>query len=605
MSVQASVSPRVRTLHFVVLEHGLGGRHSSLEHLSGCIRNAFEAKKRRNDGHEEEVIVLNHAGNDGWKSYVPGIVGCASRLRAFVLSSVRHVVQDRQARWYSRIACDANAVSPDCTPPLWRMCFHCIGFSMGGLVIRAALPRLQKAMRETFHQGMEGRGGSQYQHEVQWKTFLTLSSPHLGCRVPHPSMKGRYSLAGLLHPLPIFITSFADLMCLNNVMERLLQPRYLEALRLFDRRVLLGALGDRVVWNYSSCFFLPMTERFLLQRWRPAGPLELLYMEKHQLCHHAVRPPPTSVNGSRESSRHSVFSVCVQAEQGDGESGQKDNTDAAGKRERTRVTETETPHAMIPRSVRRLSCIPWVGFSECEERVLADTALLLSQAGIRPARNLEDLNSNKIILLQPPPSASCYKRRMKSAAHCETKKSSPTSAQPASFPGWINPLTWPREYLEKEREMGLRFLSGAGPVELHVVDFVGATEDYLDEWLEARHESDGEDTHYAFSSSIAKRLLRRAYYCAHSMMIGADNESASDEEEEGVEEGAVRPPQGGSSTAGRGKNLDNDSSVASPHKRQVVESSANTMYSSPSTARSRPADSLGFVSHFVAATVLS
>lgn len=351
---------------------------------------------------------LAHKGNNDCMSG-DGLKICASRFSSFVVDSVAKIVElvkrienDEKAAKENpcehsvpsdklhpsegkgmregnstrmrSIECEVEgeARSLDSYCPSWTLVFHFLGFSLGGLVIRAALPSLMSCIAEAYPTTKEGsktkknkvgkgeevlerdphagfctasagrlpachatkrsetrpqeessmkgvnirrketlnaqlserhsssemfspmcsrkvtekegdarcmkecketeENQNEYSWKVKWKTFFSLSTPHLGCRVPFPQLKTIFRCAKIVYPfLPL---SLQQLMLLDSFIEKeMLSPLYLDALKQVENKVFVSVRQDQLVWSYSSAFCLTPAERMILDGWQPKEPI--------------------------------------------------------------------------------------------------------------------------------------------------------------------------------------------------------------------------------------------------------------------------------------------------------------------------------------------
>eukprot|EP00796_Vickermania_ingenoplastis_P004662 gene4662-3359_t len=388
------------TVEFVVLEHGLGGTHEDLRGLEACIRHTFDQKQRCRQGALQQrtgrdgrcerpspqqtasapcegcrcphgavptmsLVTLNHDGNDGWLGRTGSIAQSAVRLTRFVEERIAQAIAAEQGR--------LEAAAPDCVPAeahpamspsgtrthvpehrgngvtqVWRLVLHLVGHGAGGLILRAALPRMMASLEARYTSrlhtvvkcsprghlnttGMEHPNyhyhhrGFVYAYEWCWGTIVTICCPHLGARLRHPLLNNDYlanqhcvdgglmtcsrkvgeragdgrinCCDGCVQQVSIISREIALAKGYDYLEVELLKPQYLSSLRRFKQKVFIGALDDRVVWNYSSCFVLPLTERYYAEQWSPGmmdqvvrRPLfDVAWKQKVSLCAEAVR----------------------------------------------------------------------------------------------------------------------------------------------------------------------------------------------------------------------------------------------------------------------------------------------------------------------------
>lgn len=122
--------------------------------------------------------------------------------------------------------------------------FVAIGHSMGGLILRAALPVLQQQIMQAYPEPI---------HRVSWDVFCTIATPHLGVRYMRSKLK---SWVGGVFGARLS-TGLADLFDCSDVLRTtLVTPASLKAWRNFNRRVLVNGVNDETVLSYSSSFIV-------------------------------------------------------------------------------------------------------------------------------------------------------------------------------------------------------------------------------------------------------------------------------------------------------------------------------------------------------------
>lgn len=523
------------TVEFVVLEHGYGGNHYDMEHVGVYIGEEFRKLLRgsrsgfaadaddhqqlqgaprassrsaascetlscvemRSTGidspccrvHKQQrrfFVVLNHPGNDGWSCF-PGIIPCGEKLANYVMEHV-----DDSVKRYQQLVrhgdcrvtqmpdtsagCCKGAETRSDEPVqrncfVWSLVFHFVGFSMGGLILRAALPRLQAAVERRYTMLLNSNGdpssapSGQVTYKVEWKHFFSLSSPHAGSRVAHPFSKSTYKLITNLHRFHLLPKVLQDMTLQNDELEKgLLQPSYLRALRRVDRKVFLGTVGDSMVWNYSSSFFLPTGERFLLDGWEPSTSAIFNYTRKKLIAEELVRR-----ERGRRHQQFPMYSLTLGAAQ-----------EASASRN-------------DPLS---LHSVPWFQLRMQRSDQYTYTAFhngkLLDALGIHPAKNLTELERNGLIISQndehdesAPQREGAPSPALRSDPRVEKRRRLPrrSSFSREHAGNWITEQSWPSSYLPRERKIAARFLRAVGPVELHMFDAYGAVEHYCDEYM--------------------------------------------------------------------------------------------------------------------------
>lgn len=662
---------------------------------------------------------LNHSGNDFWQS-CDGLAVCGARLTLFVVESVLQVVKK-----VNKIEMEELTTKPKCSTSMrpdsssseevendgtglvrdtshfsgstWTLVFNFLGFSLGGLVVRAALPSLMTRIHEEFPESSQKmtaekfnsqcteetcsndeashvrnltffRGGlsslpnhftkemekisfsenvgsenemkkshtslaqnrkrascvsgssafekkmrqekqlnreegdkadAQFKHswKIVWMSFFSLSSPHLGCRVPFPKTKNLYRCARLVSP--VLPASIQELLLLNSFIEqKLLSPLYLNALKQIQHKYFVAVRLDRAVWSYSSAFFLTPQERMFLTGWTPKTPVvnklafplpylssyekvltnkpfvpQTVHNAKIQICGETSfeRTVPTVYRGGDDSDENLILtqaaatsktftagavnsvssplksstlsrfndkvtilhfdspylmstvdccanplsapelSVCGAASFSGCEMKKNRRVDSdyegsgsAASVSSLRKTVTKSPVTYPPRDGNRT---PWVFYEEGEKEAMEDTTTFLHSLSIFPASCLEEIKTNGVIAVQkkdnsfPPLSTTITNAHQSCGDAFQESKN------------WINPVTWPEDCLPRERRMAETFLEGIGPVEIHVVDFTVAVEDFLDKLLRMKK------TNRKNVPKVVKKILSHLLNNSHSLQL--------------------------------------------------------------------------------------
>ncbi|KAK7195009.1 putative serine esterase (DUF676) [Novymonas esmeraldas] len=231
---QESTSRTHRSLHFVLLHHGYRGHASDFQYLCEISERGLQdaASDGVCDG-KDFILVLPH-GSDSVGTD-DGVWVCARRFIEHACGVVAATVAEE---WN---AADEDAPTTSGGAREHALHFSAVGHSMGGLILRAALPRLMRRIENAFAASCE----------VHWDAFCTLATPHLGIHCVRSrvvSCMGRY----IGH---YFFTSVADLFCKNDVVRvDLLSDESLAAWGRFRRRVLLNTVNDGAVMSHSSGF---------------------------------------------------------------------------------------------------------------------------------------------------------------------------------------------------------------------------------------------------------------------------------------------------------------------------------------------------------------
>ncbi|CAC9505046.1 conserved hypothetical protein [Leishmania infantum JPCM5] len=244
-----------RTLCIVLLHHGYRSKASDFRYLCRVCKQALKDLKtnatKANDGAPPlptpRFVFIPPRDNDGLKMDA-GVLACARRYVRQVCLTVYAIVAEELGIGdeQSCVAAKATGATADSatTAVKHKLCFSAVGHSMGGLILRAALPELIKNIEEKYEAFKEVC-------EVHWDVFCTLATPHLGLRYMHSkrtAFLGRHVGCHLWKAM-------ADLFCRNSVVGvDLVSDACLAAWSRFKRRVLVNVVNDDTVLAYSSSF---------------------------------------------------------------------------------------------------------------------------------------------------------------------------------------------------------------------------------------------------------------------------------------------------------------------------------------------------------------
>ncbi|SCU72410.1 Putative serine esterase (DUF676), putative [Trypanosoma equiperdum] len=222
----------------VVLQHGSHGTHLDL----ACLSQYLKAKDPR-------LIVWESYKNEGMRTD-DGVVPCGERLADNLIREIKELCSTP-----TQSGGDGGREKV-----VVQMSFVC--HSMGGLIVREALPRVWDKV--------ESQKGKL---EIEWNMFCTIATPHGG--VCQMASTLRYYLGRLISFF--YSTSYHDMFLGSDVLtDRLLSPKHLSCLAAFKRRLLVSSINDILVPLMSSGFMLTPSQRGL------AG--DMLREEQKQLC---------------------------------------------------------------------------------------------------------------------------------------------------------------------------------------------------------------------------------------------------------------------------------------------------------------------------------
>eukprot|EP00760_Papus_ankaliazontas_P010653 PhM_4_TR14399/c0_g1_i1/m.10217 len=196
---------------FIVLQYGSHGRLEDFSRFKDAIVSSLPHTEGR-----RRVIVW---GTDSFRRFRTdrGVKHCGTALALELISEMK------------------NLLLGDTTAVL-RMC--CIGHSMGGLILRHALPQvmLEPALPHD---------------RIDWVSFVTLASPHLGCAGLNAVLRAGAWLLG-----KVYSQAYWELMLNSNELTDLCSESCLMALRRFKHRDLYANVSDHLVpFATSSLMF--------------------------------------------------------------------------------------------------------------------------------------------------------------------------------------------------------------------------------------------------------------------------------------------------------------------------------------------------------------
>ncbi|KAG5475175.1 hypothetical protein CUR178_04626 [Leishmania enriettii] len=249
-------------LHFVLFHHGYHGEGSEFKcwcKIRELIRQGHklagaEARDSAPCSAAMKFVFITPCCNDGFNAD-DGVMLCGSRFSRYVKETVSMVVAEelgivfkksRNKKKVTRDAADGMDRAATWRKP--KLSFSAVGHSMGGLVLRAALPDIVQYIESTFT-------APPYECEVSWEVLCTLSTPHLGVR--YMDSKCLTFLGGCIGSA--LSRALADMFWKDEVLTRdLVSDVYLGAWSRFKRRVLVNAVNDHTVLTYSSSFLLTL-----------------------------------------------------------------------------------------------------------------------------------------------------------------------------------------------------------------------------------------------------------------------------------------------------------------------------------------------------------
>ena len=251
--METSISPsetaeRLSCFHFVLLHHGYHGQARDLYYLSGIAEDAMKpapnAGSSAAPSASPHFVFVHPKGNDRLQTE-EGVLACARRY-------VDHACATIEATLMSAIGADEKAVAKSDHPArLVEVHVSAVGHSMGGLILRAAFPAIERKMEQLVAQLPQVQ-------DVHWDTFCTMATPHLGVhymRSPVMTFLGG-SIGHHVSP------AIADLFAKNTLLTcDLVTDKSLAAWARFKRRVILNVVNDGTVLVHSSSFVMPVSVR--------------------------------------------------------------------------------------------------------------------------------------------------------------------------------------------------------------------------------------------------------------------------------------------------------------------------------------------------------
>ncbi|EPY25599.1 hypothetical protein STCU_06644 [Strigomonas culicis] len=215
------------SLHFIVMQHGYHGAQTDMQYLADSLRTGAPPH--------------THVVQTG-VSYLKtefGVRYSATQLVANVADEVTRAVAVQRAR-----------LPPPAPPVPLELRLSFVAHSMGGLVVRAALPDLAAELDRRPLGPVS----------VRWDTLCCIAVPHLG--TAHMPTWWRETAGAALGSIS---QSLADLFLRSPLLtEELLTAPYLGALRAFQTRVVLHACNDNTVMGYSAALHITAEEQALL-----------------------------------------------------------------------------------------------------------------------------------------------------------------------------------------------------------------------------------------------------------------------------------------------------------------------------------------------------
>ncbi|KAG5474493.1 hypothetical protein LSCM1_03279 [Leishmania martiniquensis] len=259
---EARPSSPLCSLYFVLFHQGYHGKASEFKYWCKIRSLLRQGSKTDDTGAEDsspsspaqKYVLITPVGNDSFGAD-SGVMTCGCRFAVHVCAVVALFVA-KELGIGAAPSCPTTEATPDAadgaaTRRRPRLCFSAVGHSMGGLVLRAAMPRIMETIEGIY-------GKPPYDCEICWDVFCTLSTPHLGVRYMWSCILT--CLAGCLGSL--LSKSLRDMFLQDDVLTRVLvSPPFLCAWSRFGRRVLLCPVNDNTVLSYSSGFTLTLRVR--------------------------------------------------------------------------------------------------------------------------------------------------------------------------------------------------------------------------------------------------------------------------------------------------------------------------------------------------------
>ncbi|ORC87018.1 uncharacterized protein TM35_000241680 [Trypanosoma theileri] len=200
----------------VILQHGSHGTCRDLSCVAQYLR-----------GFESPPVVWEPRVNEGFRTD-DGVVICGERF-------AKNVIEMFQS-FYSTLSLSTLSTSTTTV----ELSF--VAHSMGGLIIREALPLIFKEIQS-----------KQDYINIKWKLFCSIAVPHAGVRQMDAFIRsylGRFIGR-------FYSTAYHDMFLQSNVLtERLLSKEYLSCLAAFEKRLLISSINDLLVPLMSSGFLL-------------------------------------------------------------------------------------------------------------------------------------------------------------------------------------------------------------------------------------------------------------------------------------------------------------------------------------------------------------
>ncbi|CCW68589.1 unnamed protein product [Phytomonas sp. Hart1] len=254
--------------HFVTLQHGYYGTAKDLSYFVELLR--------RETSSSNTFVILEPTVNS-WNRTGDGIMECGERVANYVMKRVEDALAPLDP---TEIEVGTSSVTEDkgegvsCggrstrTASTAHLHFSFVAHSMGGLIIRAALPLLAASLRKRYDcrfpfevpgadSFIKGNDPHKSFVEVYWETFCTIAAPHVGV-AQMPSRLKRWVVDQFV---PLSSTLRDMFLVSDTLIDILLQDPYLDIWKAFKRRILVGVLGDQTVMAYSSVFCVLPTDQ--------------------------------------------------------------------------------------------------------------------------------------------------------------------------------------------------------------------------------------------------------------------------------------------------------------------------------------------------------